>query len=115
MSPITTIGVVAVPDFSSDLFWSCTLYTSVGCACEDEEPSGGWECGHHQHDGLQPNCSLCVLTLLPANTTIMATRPATSTTAKAARPARRRRVWPSPGPPAFAAAMMGGVDALVKL
>jgi len=76
---------------------------SVGCACEDEEPSGGWECGHHQHNGLQPNCPLCVLTLWPAKTTIIATRPATSTTAKAASPTRRRRVCP----PVFAAAMMG--------
>ncbi len=53
-----------------------------------------------------------LLTLPPETMAIVATRPATSTTAKAARPTRLLRVWPSPGPLACAAAML---DALCKL
>lgn len=34
MSLISLIGIVAVPDFSTDLFWS---YDGE-CVCEDEEP-----------------------------------------------------------------------------
>lgn len=93
-------GVVGSPEPAT--FWVPGVFC---CVSSGEEQGAGRETWSSARGGhLLPTCP--VLTLSPANTTMMATRPARSTTLSAAKPMRRRRVWPSPPAPPVAAAAM---------
>ena len=96
-------GVVGSPEPAT--FWVPGVFC---CVSSGEEQGAGRETWSSARGGhLLPTCP--VLTLSPANTTMMATRPARSTTLSAAKPSRRRVVprccWPSPPAPPVSAAI----------